>query len=342
MHLNFKLFSRFYYALGLLLIIVLVGTFGYMIVMGWGLIDSFYMTVITLSTVGFGEVHGLSEAGRLFTSFLIISSFGIFAYAISSITRYIIGGEYRVYLNEYKSARMVEKLDQHTLICGFGRVGRQAAKDLKINEIPYILIERDQEIVQDSKTDDRNAPFVEGDATNDETLKKAGIERAQAIITCLPNDADNLYVVLTAREMNPGIQIIARASNRFSVKKLKIAGANHVIMPDTVGGAHMASLVINPDVIEFLDQIKVQGSADINLEEVSFDELPENIRYKTIGELSPKVITGCNIIGYKTPDGKFIINPSDEMEVVPNSKLFVLGTPMQISELNKMFGIDHG
>lgn len=342
MNLRFQLFKRLYYAIGILIVIVILGTLGYMLVMGWGLIDSFYMTVITLSTVGFGEVHGLTEAGRLFTSFLIITSFGIFAYAITSLTKYIIGGEYRIYLNQYKSLKMVNKLNQHTIICGYGRVGKQAARDLKANHKEYIIVEQNQEIVESYRARDKEMPFVQGDATNDEVLRNAGIGRAKALITCLPNDADNLYVVLAAREMNDKLRIISRASNSFSVNKLKIGGANHVIMPDTVGGAHMASMVISPDVIEFLDQIKVQGSANVNLEEISFDELPQNIRYKTIGELSPKVITGCNIIGYKTPDGTFIINPPEDTEIVPNSKLFVLGSPDQIAELNNMLGIEHG
>ena len=181
--------------------------------------------------------------------------------------------------------------------------------------------------------------FVKGDATDDFTLVKAGIKNAVALITALPKDADNLFVVLSARELNPKLKIISRASSYSSMRKLRIAGADNVIMPDTVGGAHMASLVVNPDVMEFLDLIKVSGKAAVNLEEIDFQELPENLQNCTIKTLREKAMTGCNVIGFKSRSGDYMINPSDETSIVPGSKLFVLGNPEQIKELNQIFGI---
>jgi voltage-gated potassium channel len=177
---------------------------------------------------------------------------------------------------------------------------------------------------------------LEGDATQDEVLEKAGIARASAIITTLPVDADNLFIVLTARSLNPKLTIIARASDDNSDKKLKTAGADNVIMPDKIGGAHMASLVLKPDVIEFVDHITGQGGPDINLEEITFENLPEHLRNKTIRDLEIRNKSGANIVGFKTAKGEYVINPSPDTQLIPEGKLFVLGTPEQISALKKL------
>jgi len=338
--LNYKYFAKVYYAIFLLVIIVLMGTVGFMLVEGWSAFDSLYMTIITVSTVGFNEVNELSTAGKLFTSFLIITSFGTFAYAVSAITSYIVGGEYRTYFQEYKSLKNAKKMENHTIVCGYGRVGTQAAHDLRFYKKSFIVIERDTEITDDTQYDD--VSFVKGDSTEDQILLKASIKEASALITALPKDADNLFVVLSARELNPNLKIISRASSYSSMRKLRIAGADNVIMPDTVGGAHMASLVVNPDIMEFMDLIKVSGKAAVNLEEISFQDLPEDVKYTTIGDLQEKSMSGCNVIGYRSEEGEYIINPSSSLKILPNSKLFVLGNPEQINKLNTIFGITHG
>lgn len=316
----------------------MIGTFGYMLIEHWSLIDSFYMTIITVSTVGFGEVMPLSSAGKIFTSLLIITSFGTFAFAVTSITSYLMGGEYKRYYTNHKLQNMVNKLEKHVIVCGLGRVGRQTIKELKAHGKPFVCLERDMEVVEFNRTN-KQVLAVDGDATEDSNLIRAGIKEAEAIITTLPNDADNLYVVLAARELNPKLRIISRASKASSVRKLKIAGADHVIMPDTVGGSHMASLVVTPDVLEFLDNIAITGDANVNLEEVSFSSLPEDFKYLTISELRARKVSGCNIVGYKTPNGEFVVNPDPDLKIIPNSKLFVLGTPEQIKKLNEVFHI---
>ena len=335
---NFRLFSRIFYAISLLVLIICGGTLGYVIVEGWSFSEAFYMTIITVSTVGFNEVRDLSQQGQLFTAFLIITSFGTFAYALTSITTYLVGGEYKKYFKEYRQLKVIDKLNNHVIICGHGRVGKQVAIEVETHNNEYVIMEEKQAII-DEFVSEEFMQYIQGDATQDENLIKAGINRAKALITTLPKDSDNLYVVLTAREINPNLTIISRASNSSSVRKLKIAGADNVIMPDTVGGSHMASLVVTPDVTEFLDHISIQGQADINLEELTFGNLPEDYKYKTIGELNARKITGCNIIGFKSPDGEYIINPPEETTVVPNSKMFVLGRPDQIKKLNELFGI---
>ncbi len=339
---NFRLFAKVFYAGSLLLLIVLIGTIGFYVIQeDYTLLDAFYMTVITVSTVGFQEVgqEGLTNAGRLFTAFLIITSFGTFAYAVSAITSYLVGGEYKRYFKEYRLSKTLKNLDKHVILCGLGRVGKQAALDLAAHGQKVIVLEQSEEIVERFSTDYEEFAFMEADATQDETLVKAGIHNACALITTLPKDADNLFVVLSARALNPNLTIISRASSPSSLKKLRIAGADNVIMPDRVGGAHMASLVTTPDVMEFLDNIRVEGMNDVNLEEISFSELPEDFQYKSIKELNARQITGCNIIGFRNADGEYLINPSPETKVVPDSKLFVLGTPNQIKKLNDILGV---
>jgi len=337
MLLNFKLFSKVIYAFVLLLLIIMVGTIGFMIVEGWTLLDAFFMTIITVSTVGFNEVNALSPEGQVFTSFLIITSFGTFAYAVSAITSYLVGGEYKQYFKEYKVIKEANKLENHVIVCGYGRVGKQSVVQLKAHNEMFAVLENNLDIIAQHASD--SILFIDGDATQDEIWKIAGIERAKALITTLPSDADNLFVVLTAREINPNLKIISRASKSTSVRKLKIAGADNVIMPDSLGGAHMASLVVTPDVVEFLDHISIQGSAKINLEEIAFNELPLDLRNKTIAELNAYQLTGCTIIGFKGPEGDYVINPSPDTEIAPQAKLFVLGDPAQIKSLNQILGI---
>ncbi|MBL1278807.1 MAG: potassium channel protein [Fluviicola sp.] len=336
---NYKLFSKVYYFLFLLLFVIFGGTFGYMVIENWSFINSFYMTIITISTVGYGEVAELTVYGKLFTSFLIVSSFGTFAYAITAITNYVVGGEYRNYLKEYKIMKELRKMNDHVIICGFGRVGKQAAEDLLTHGIPFVVIERDQEAIDANQNED--IFFLKGDSTNDETLISGCINNAKAIITCLPKDAENVYVVLTAREFKSDMIIVSRASNQSAVSKLRMAGANNVIMPDSIGGSHMASLIANPDVMEFLDMIRVQGDTGCNIETIAYSELPSSLQGKTIEELEAKKITGVTIIGYRTPDATYIVNPPVSTTVVPGSKLFVLGNPDQIKGLIEHFHLQH-
>jgi len=307
-----------------------------MIIESFNFLDAFYMTIITVATVGFQEVHPLSEEGRVFTAFLIITSFGTFAYAVTSISQYVIDGEFNQYFKNYKVNAAIEKLENHVIICGFGRNGKQAAHVLKKHNKRFVVIEQKKDIV--GAINHQYADLViEGDATLDEVLLKAGILKAKALITTLPIDADNLFIVLSARTLNSKLTIISRASEDNTDKKLKIAGANNVIMPDKLGGAHMASLVMKPDVMEFVDFITGQGGDNIRLEEITFDNLPEAFQNKTIRDLEVRNKSGANIIGFKTGKGEYIINPSADTIIIPDAKLFVLGTTDQIAKLKELF-----
>ncbi|HEY0029934.1 MAG TPA: potassium channel protein [Bacteroidia bacterium] len=334
--LSFRHFSRIYIPIAILLLIVCIGIAGFIIIEGFGFLDAFYMTIITVATVGFQEVHPLSEAGRLFTAFLIITSFGTFAYAVTSISQYVIDGEFNQYFKNYKLSTAIDKLENHVIVCGYGRNGRQAAHVLKKHNTRFVVIEQKKEIVS-SINHHYSDLVLEGDGTHDEVLLKAGILKAKALITTLPIDADNLFIVLSARTLNPKLTIISRASEDNSDKKIKLAGADNVIMPDKLGGAHMASLVMKPDVMEFVDYITGQGGDNIRLEEITFANLSPEFQNKTIRELEIRNRSGANIIGFKTAQSEYIINPSADTKIIPDAKLFVLGTSDQILKLKELF-----
>lgn len=306
-----------------------------MLIEGYSAFDALYMTIITVATVGFEEVHPLSTTGKLFTIFLIVTSFGTFAYALTSMSKYVIDGEFNQHFKNYKLSSAIEKLDNHIIVCGFGRNGKQAAHVLKKYDKRFVVIEKSRDLV--SEINHKYSDLVlEGDSTHDEVLIKAGVLKAQALITTLPVDADNLFIVLSAKSLNPNLTIISRASEENSDKKLKIAGADNVIMPDRLGGAHMASLVMKPDVMEFVDFITSQGDDNIRLEEITFDSLSADYRNKTIRELGVREKSGANIIGFRTQQGEYVINPSPDTQIIPDAKLFVLGTADQILKLKEL------
>jgi voltage-gated potassium channel len=333
---SYRHFKRLYISGIILLGVITVGVAGYMIIdPSFTFLDALYMTVNTIGTVGFKEVHPLGQVGQLFTIFLIITGFGTFAFAISSFTSYVLSGEFKAYYQTNRKLSAIAKLSGHVIICGYGRNGKQAAHILKKHDRRFVVVESKKDIVE-AITHRYSDLVLEGDATTDEVLEKAGIHRASALITTLPVDADNLFIVLTARSLSKDITIISRASDDNSDKKLRTAGANNVIMPDKIGGAHMASLVLKPDVIEFIDHITGQGGPDINLEEITFENLPEALRNKTIRELEIRNRSGANIVGFKTGSGDYIINPDPETKLIPDGKLFVLGTPEQIGKLREI------
>ena len=328
-------YYRFMIPLFLLVLLIIIGTIGYVVIDGYSWLNAFYMTIITVATVGYGEVEPLSTLGKLFTSFLIITSFITFAYAVSSITKFIMDGELNQFFKNKRLNAAVEKLTDHVIICGYGRNGKQAAQILKKHDKRFVVVEDDVKVT--TGINHRFSDLVlQGDATQDEILIKAGIMKAKALITTLPTDAANVFIVLTARNLNPKLTIISRASDDGSDAKLKIAGANNVIMPDKVGGAHMASLVMKPDVMEFLDLITAQSADSINLEEITFDNISGSLQNKTLKDLEIRNKSGANIIGFKTVGGEYIVNPSADTEIIPQSKIFVLGSPDQIKKLKEL------
>ncbi len=294
------------------------------------------MTIITVTTVGFSEVRPLDTEAKIFTIILIISSVFIFAFAISVITEYILSRNSLQLLKKKKVKNKISNMSGHVIVCGYGRNGMQAAERLKTYERPFVVIEKDREVIERHGDE---VLFVEGDANEDEVLLEAGIERAKYLITAMPDDADNLFVVLSSRQLNEDLFIISRASLVTSQKKLQLAGADKVIMPDKIGGDHMASLVVIPNLITFMDKLSLEGEHTTNLEEVAIEDFVDQVECGSLRDLDLRRKTGCTIIGYIQPNGKYIINPEADLHLEPNSKVIVLGRPEQIRKLNEMFHI---
>lgn len=320
----------------MLFLIILIGTIGFVFIADYGWINALYMTVITISTVGFKEVEPLDSDAKIFTILLIITSITIFGYIVSVITDYIANNKFIEELKFKQVQKKIQKLDNHTIVCGFGRNGKQAMARLKSYNKGCVIVESDHELIEEIE-DEGSMLYIRGDATSDEALLAAGIKRANSLITTLPSDADNLYVVLSARQLNSECTIVSRASIDTSYKKLKIAGADNVIMPDKIGGAHMASLVVTPDIIEFIDRLSIEGESSSNIEELVIENLPPEYTNKSIFDLDLRKRTGCTVIGFKTPGRDYIINPDASTKLVPKSKLIVIGNPEEIQKLNKLF-----
>ncbi|MBU0487346.1 MAG: NAD-binding protein [Bacteroidetes bacterium] len=329
---------RLLIAISSLFAIVIIGVGGYSMIEKMDFLNSLYMTVITIATVGFREVGELSDGGKIFTIILIIVSLGIFAYSLSVISTHFIEGRLAYFLSGKSKKTKQKRMENHVIVCGYGRNGRQAVRELLLHRHPFIVIDSDHELVLNN--DEKGVDFLEGDATEDEVLERAGIKTAKALICSFPNDADNLYVVLTARSLNPKLTIISRAASISAEKKLRTAGVSNVVLPEKVGGAHMATLVIKPDIVEFLEHLSLTSETATKLEEILCSELPDNLKDLSIYELGIRRTTGANIVGFKTPEGDYIINPSPDTRIIPNSKIFVLGTAEQIRNMKSFFKND--
>ncbi|MFN3139003.1 MAG: potassium channel family protein [Allomuricauda sp.] len=328
--------SKIVLALSLMVVVLVFGVVGYKILSDFTWVEAIYMTIITVTTVGFSEVRPLDANAKIFTVFLIVTSVFIFGFAISVVTEYILGRNSLELLKKKKVKKQIDSLSNHVVVCGFGRNGMQAAEKLIAYKKPFVVIEKDKEIIE---RHEETVLFVEGDANEDDVLIQAGIERAQYLITAVPDDSANLFIVLSARQLNKDLFIISRASQITSVKKLEFAGANKVIMPDKIGGDHMASLVVMPDLITFLDQLSIEGEHTTNLEEVSIEDFTDQMDCNSLRDLDLRRKTGCTIIGYIDPEGNYIINPEADLILQPKSKVIVLGRPEQIRKLNQMFQI---
>jgi voltage-gated potassium channel len=318
----------------LILIPITIGTIGYLIVEDLTFIEAVYMSVITIATVGYGEVKPLTDAGRVFTIFLILTNLGLFAYAVGLISNIFIQNDF---IEHYKKNRMkqrISKLKNHVIICGYGRNGREAAATFQHKNISYVIIEMNKE-VSETLLNNGQILYLNEDATIDDVLIDAGINNARGLITTLPDDAANVYVTLTAREINKDITIVSRASSDNAVKKLKRAGANNVIMPDKIGGNHMATLMIQPDVKEFIDMITGQDY-DVYMEEFLLNDIQQKISGNTIQELDLRTKTGVNIIGIKNADGDYIINPEVFQVLQHDCKLILMGTTKQMNALKTL------
>lgn len=327
--------NKIYKGLFLFAVVLFIGTFVFFIAFNYTLLDAFFMTVITITTVGFGEVQPLTSGGKLFTILLLLMSIGVYGYLVTVISDFFSNNVLMEAFRIKKELKQIAKLERHTIICGFGRNGRQSYEKLKKFNKTCVVIEKSDEFIDNPVYSD--VQFVKGDATNDDVLKNAGIEQASHLISALPSDANNLYVVLSSRQLNTKLNIVSRANDDNATKKLKIAGADHVIMPDKLGGEHMASLLVTPDLVEFVNRINMEGDSNANLEEIGVDELPKEYMMKSIRDLDVRKNSGCNVIGFITEEDEYIVNPSSKMILKSHCKLIVLGRPEQIRKFKEVY-----
>jgi voltage-gated potassium channel len=315
-------------------LILVIGTLGFMLLGDFGFVDALYMTVITITTVGFGEVSPLDQTTKIFTICLILTSVFTLGYVISVVSEYILNKNTLANLKQKTMQKQIAKLSNHVIICGYGRNGTQAAAKLKASKKAFVVIEKDSEVIE--VNEDKNIVFVLGDATTDEVLLEAGVKKAAVVIAATPDDSANAFIILSAKQLHAQLNLISRASTVQAAKKIKLAGADHVILPDIIGGNHMASLVVAPDLIEFLEHLGIRGESIANIEEVASETFMQDSLKKTIRDLDIRKNTGCTIIGFKSAVGDYIINPEPETFLEPKSKLIVLGRADQIMSLKEL------
>ncbi len=319
----------------------LLGIGGFMLIESYSLREAFYMTVITIGTVGYTEVRPLSADGQMFTSFFIILNFGIFAYVLSVFTYYVINGEIFKKMHESLIGKKIEQLKNHVIVCGYGRYGKEVTHNFLHHKMPFVVVESSPLVIEEIQKSEDKILYIQDDATHDEALQLAGITKAKALIAALPDDSENLFIVLTARQMNPRLNIISRTNSLRSQRKLKLAGANHVVMPEQIGGFYMATLVSKPGATEFFSYITRESESDIEFEEIRFADLPPHCKGKSIRELHIRRETGANIIGFKHPDGSYVVNPEPDTVLVEKSSFILLGTREQLTALREYLGKLH-
>ena len=325
---------RIFSALKLLFLLISLGTIGYMALEGYRFLDALYMTVITISTVGYHEVRALSDAGRIFTMALILSGVGVLFYTLGTAIEYFFGDFLVNSAEERRMKRMVASLDDHFIVCGFGRVGENIAAELKRLNSPFVVVE--SSTARAEKAQKEGYAVVKGSATDEETLKEAGLERARGLVAAIGNDAENVFIVLTARSLHPDIFIVARANTSEAEDKLYRAGANRVLSPAVIGGRRMAALLARPRVSEYVDALSFGEGLEFQVEEY---EIPENspLTGKTLGEAQVRDRTGVVVIAVSYPDGTLESAPRSHTIIRPRCRVIILGNEEQLNAFERVF-----
>jgi len=312
--------------------VFIVGVIGYMIIEHWGVLDAIYMTAITLSTVGYREVNPMSLAGRVFTVVLVIMGVGFVLYVTGALVQFMVEGRVRTLMGRRRLSRNIKRLKNHYIICGYGRIGRVLYRDLKQSPIETVVLEQNMDYVQ--AMDEDGVLYIHGDATDEDVLVKAGIEQAAGLVAVLGSDADNVFLVLTARQLNPKLHIVARASHARAAAKLKAAGANKVESPYEMGAVRMAQRILRPTVTSFLDLALARQSNEIQMEEipVSPDSELVDVMLKDSGI---RQRFNLILIAIKKADGEMIFNPSFEARLNGGDTVIAVGGVENLRGLDK-------
>ncbi|MDZ8222294.1 potassium channel protein [Nostoc sp. ChiVER01] len=313
-----------------------IGTLWYSLVEGWSWEDAAYMTVITLATVGYGETHPLGNRGRLFTIALILLGVVNIGYIVNRFTEAIIQGYFQQGIRLQQQRRLMESLTEHYIICGFSRTGRQIAKEFRAEGVSFVVIDSDMESVQRAQTEGYTA--FQGDATLDDTLLKVGVERAMCIVAALPSDAENLYIVLSAKTLNSAIRVIARASTEEALQKLRRGGADEVISPYITGGKRMAAAALRPQVLDFVDGILTGADRQLYMEEFLLDPAFCPFVGQTLQKARLRSQSGALVLAIRRADGTLIGGPTGDTILMPGDRLIGMGTAEQLRSLNQILG----
>jgi voltage-gated potassium channel len=322
---------RLYLGLLFLGFVILFGTIGYETVEGWDPLDSFYMTVTTLTTVGYGEIHPLSDYGRIFTIVLIIV--GVFAVAVNlaAFARYLVEGEIRDFMEKRRTKREVERLADHYIICGYGRIGRVIADELFDHNVRFVVVDSSPERIDEVSK--KGYPAVNGDSVNDEVLLSAGIMRAKGLIAAVGSPADNVYIIIAAKALKPDIFVMGRAHDETGEKRLRSAGADQVVCPYSIGGRRMANLILRPAVVEFLDFTIDKRDLELAIEQMRVDS-GSSLIGKTIIDSEIRTKFGVIIVAVLRPNEKMVFNPPPQLVINENDTLIALGQMQNLKELS--------
>ena len=325
-----KTLRQLQFGLAILLFTIIVGTVGYMIIEKWHILDAIYMTIITISTTGFEETHPLSPTGKFFTLILIVMGIGSIAYTGGRAAQLLF--ETQIYRRR-KMNKKIEHLNNHYIVCGYGRMGRFICDELAEAKVDFVVIENDNDKID--KLINRSFMFIKGDATSDEVLTSAGIKKAKGLVAVLSSDAENVFATLSSKVLNPEIYIVARAVEEETESKLVKAGASRVVKPYEIGGTRMAELLIRPGVIEFIDSIAREKNVDLNIEEVIVHP-DSTLVNKTLTELPIRKEMNIIIVSIYKQNGKFIYNPLSSAKIEAGDKLIAIGENTSLQKLNKM------
>ncbi|MBI4528042.1 MAG: potassium channel protein [Deltaproteobacteria bacterium] len=321
---------RLLIAIVFLCLALIIGVVGYQLVEGWSLFDSLYMTVITLATVGYGETHPLSPTGRVFTMFLIIIGVGVLTYGLTAVTTFVVEGALADIIGRRRMEAGITKLKDHVIVCGIGETGRHIAEEFLKIRVPFIVIDKDAETIKHMR---KIGPFlfIEGDASDDEVLLQARIQHARGLVTTIPHDRDNVFVILTARGLNPGLRIVTRLIEEEARAKLQKAGADAIVSTNFIGGLRMASEMVRPTVVSFLDKMLRAATADVRVSEA---KIPSGSRLigKTLGEAGIYEKTALTVISIARDDS-FELNPSPDSRLKEGDGLIVCCSAEQLKKL---------
>jgi voltage-gated potassium channel len=310
----------------LLAVVILIGTTGYLLIDGWDLLDSFYMTIITISTVGYTEVHPQSPAGRIFTSALIVVGVGTMLFGFGVFAEALTENNFGLYRRQRQLERQLNQLREHFIICGYGRIGTQIAIEFDEHHVPYAVVEQNPEALE--RLHDENRLHIEGDAASEDILKQAGIERARGLISAVDSDERSVYITLAARALNPELYIISRAGRPDSARRLELAGANRVISPYRMAGHRMAELAVHPALVDVLDTLH-HGGAEIGIEEILVGPSTTALG-KSLNDAGLLDASGAKLLALRRQDGTLHPNPGGELRLEEGDLVIALGTESQL------------